>query len=104
MALRIALGATPGRILTGVVGRTTLVALVGIAIGAPLAVLAMRAMGSFLYEVSAFDPGLLGLAAASRLSRQSPASRPPGGPCGSIRPRRFGKSDVTDELPSAARG
>ncbi len=64
IALRMALGATPGLILATVVRRTAGLALIGIVVGVPVALFTLRAFGSFLYGVTGSDPGLLSLTAA----------------------------------------
>jgi predicted permease len=62
IGVRRALGATPARV-GGLVLGTTLAAVVpGLLIGAVLALLSSRALGAFLYGVSPFDVGALGLA------------------------------------------
>jgi putative ABC transport system permease protein len=56
MGVRIALGATSKDIFRLVVGRGALLAAAGAAVGCVLALLATRALGSLLFEVSATDP------------------------------------------------
>jgi len=56
IAIRIALGALPGRVLWLVLYQSTKSALVGLILGVPLAVAASGVLRSLLFEVRAFDP------------------------------------------------
>ena len=56
IGLRIALGASPGRVVRLVVGEGTLLALIGLTLGLGGAYFVGRAMKSVLYEVGAMDP------------------------------------------------
>jgi putative ABC transport system permease protein len=56
IGLRIALGASPGKVLRLVVGEGTLLALIGLTLGLGGAYFVGRAMKSVLYEVGAMDP------------------------------------------------
>lgn len=54
--MRVALGAQRGRVLGLVVGEGLRLALIGISVGAVLALIATRLLSGFLFGVSAFDP------------------------------------------------
>jgi len=67
IGIRIALGADRARILRQVIGESAAMALIGISLGVPRALGTSRAVGSFLYGLSATDPwtyGWLALALA----------------------------------------
>lgn len=57
--VRLALGATPGNLLTGVLRRAMVVLAIGLAIGIPGALLMGRAMSAVLYDVAPSDPAAL---------------------------------------------
>jgi ABC-type antimicrobial peptide transport system permease subunit len=57
MALRIACGADPGRIVRGVVARGGRLALAGIGIGAVAAALSLRIVRALLFGVGTLEPG-----------------------------------------------
>jgi ABC-type antimicrobial peptide transport system permease subunit len=63
IALRIALGARPGRVIAMFLGETAGLVAAGLALGAGLAYGASRLIGSRLYGVAPEDPLTLGLAA-----------------------------------------
>ena len=80
IGLRIALGASRRDVLRLIVGRSALVALIGISAGLLLAALATRGLGPLLFNVSRFDPmtyALAGvaLAGAATLASYLPARR-----------------------------
>ena len=56
IGIRLALGASPGRIQRAVLGRALRLAAAGLTIGLAAALLAARGLGRFLYGVSATDP------------------------------------------------
>ncbi len=56
MAIRVAVGASPGDLLKLVIGRTMLLVLIGLALGAGAAVALTRVLASLLYETSPTDP------------------------------------------------
>jgi ABC-type antimicrobial peptide transport system permease subunit len=64
MAIRQALGATRGQIVGAVMRDGAGVALIGIVIGAGLAWWTGRLVASYVFDVSASDPLVLGLSAA----------------------------------------
>ena len=63
-ALRLALGASPGHVVRQVVGGGVRLALVGVALGVPLALAGARLLRELLYGVSPVDPASYALAAA----------------------------------------
>lgn len=62
IAIRIAVGAKPGRVIAMILSETSGVVLTGLVIGAGLAFAASRLVGSRLYAVAAHDPLTLALA------------------------------------------
>jgi putative ABC transport system permease protein len=56
MAIRLALGASPGDLLKLVVGKALLMVLVGVALGAVSALVLTRVLASLLYDTSPTDP------------------------------------------------
>jgi putative ABC transport system permease protein len=80
MAIRLAVGASPRDLLKLVIGRTMLLVLVGLALGAGAAVALTRVLASLLYETSPTDPvtwvitGAM-LAAVALLASYFPARR-----------------------------
>jgi putative ABC transport system permease protein len=60
VATRLALGATPGNVFWLVVKQSRTLAIIGVAIGLPVAYLAGRIVSSRLYAVRAADPLILG--------------------------------------------
>jgi putative ABC transport system permease protein len=80
MAIRLAVGAAPRDLMKLVIGRTMLLVLVGLALGAGAAVAATRVLASLLYETSPTDPvtwvitGTM-LAAVALLASYFPARR-----------------------------
>lgn len=78
--IRIALGLTPGRVVSQVMGRGLLLVCVGSAIGIVAALLLTRLLSSLLYGVSAADPqaltgAVLALLAVGALAAFIPARR-----------------------------
>jgi putative ABC transport system permease protein len=55
MAVRLALGASPGDLLKLVIGKTMLIVLVGLALGAGAALALTRVLASLLYDTSPTD-------------------------------------------------
>jgi putative ABC transport system permease protein len=68
MAIRIAIGASPGAVMSMIVGEATRLAIVGIAAGALAAILAGRTLESVLYGFVAADPIVLTFAALVMLT------------------------------------
>jgi ABC-type antimicrobial peptide transport system permease subunit len=64
LAVRQALGATRGQILTKVLGESVGVALIGLAIGVVVAWWTGRLVAGYVFDVSARDPFVLGASAA----------------------------------------
>lgn len=54
--IRMALGASTSSILRSVVGQGSMLAIVGVAVGAVAAVFATRVLKTFVWEVSTLDP------------------------------------------------
>jgi predicted permease len=80
IGIRVALGASPGSILSMILRETLILAFVGIALGIPCALLASRLVGHLLFGVSANDPITLavvacGLAVVAALAGLLPARR-----------------------------
>lgn len=65
IGIRMALGADRGRVLAMMMREAAVLLATGLGIGAVLALLTARAAGSFLFGLSARDPGTLALAIAS---------------------------------------
>jgi putative ABC transport system permease protein len=65
IGIRMALGASHTRVLWQVMGESAALTLFGIALGAPAALWASRAVGSFLYGLSASDPWTYALLSAT---------------------------------------
>ena len=88
IGIRVALGATRGHIVRGVLRDALSLAILGSAVGMGLTVLLSRTLDSFLFEVSPLDPWVLTAAVATaallavasalqpalRAGRQDPAS------------------------------
>ena len=64
IGIRMALGADHRNVVTGVLRHGIGLAALGLLIGLGLAFFAVRVLESFLFEMTAFDPGLFGIAAA----------------------------------------
>ncbi len=80
IGIRLALGATGGKILTVEIGRAARITAIGIAIGLVGALASSRMLGTLLYEVSPFDLGVftvaaIVLSAVALLSALIPARR-----------------------------
>jgi len=80
MAVRLALGASPGDLLKLVIGKTMLIVLVGLALGVGGALALTRLLASLLYDTSPTDPVMLVvaggfLAAVALLACYFPARR-----------------------------
>jgi ABC-type antimicrobial peptide transport system permease subunit len=58
IAVRLALGATPRRVVRMVLGQTLAVACAGVALGVLVALAATRALEPLLFDVSRFDPAI----------------------------------------------
>jgi predicted permease len=64
MAIRLALGASPGDLLKLVIGKMMLIVLVGLALGGGAALALTRVLASLLYDTSPTDPVTWGVAGA----------------------------------------
>jgi predicted permease len=77
IGIRLALGARPGAILSGVIRQAVLLAAAGLAIGVAAALALSRALGSLLYGVSPRDPWTIGGAALLMLAISAVAGAVP---------------------------
>ena len=59
IGLRVALGATPGAVMRGVLRDTLVLVIAGVAVGIPAALFAGRSIASFLYGLTPRDPATL---------------------------------------------
>jgi predicted permease len=84
--VRMALGADRGRIVRGVMRTTLAQTVVGLAIGAPLALWASRAIAAQLFDVDAHDPVVLGAAAGVLLVTAALAAVLPARRAASVNP------------------
>jgi predicted permease len=80
LGIRMALGATPGRVLSGVFGESLTLVIVGLLVGGPLVLLATRPLSAMLFNVDARDPATLigaalALTAVAALAGYVPAWR-----------------------------
>ena len=80
IGIRMALGASSGRILWAVLRETLVLTVAGLAVGLPCALAASRLLGHMLFGVSAHDPATLvavafALAAVAALAGYVPARR-----------------------------
>ena len=78
--IRMALGADASRVIRGVLRGALGQTLLGLAIGVPAALFAVRVIGTFLYEVQPRDPWIIGVAvlvllASAALAGVAPARR-----------------------------
>ncbi|MBW3554842.1 MAG: ABC transporter permease [Gemmatimonadetes bacterium] len=78
LGVRLAVGATPSQVVTLVARYAFLLAGVGAAAGIMAALAASRVLGSLLYEVRPFDPGVYGLVTVTMLSIGAVAAVAPG--------------------------
>jgi putative ABC transport system permease protein len=67
LGVRLALGATPGRVLRSVLGDGLRLTAVGMAIGGLIGIAVARAMSGFLFGIRSLDPATFGIAVASLL-------------------------------------
>lgn len=88
IGVRMALGANRARIVMDVVRGALVQAVVGLAIGVPLAVYAARALTSQLYDVTAADPLVLGAAAGVLVLTAALAAAMPARRAASVDPTR----------------
>jgi len=101
IGVRMALGAQPGAIRAMVLRDTSILVLVGLAVGLPAAFGATRLISSELYGVGSADPlsflvAIIMLAAVSALAGYLP--RPARCPCGPHRPRSVTSSAVRPQI------
>jgi len=68
IGIRMALGARPDSVLRMVLGKSLVVAALGLAVGIPAALACGRLLSSLLYGVEAYDPLTIGGAAAVMLA------------------------------------
>jgi ABC-type antimicrobial peptide transport system permease subunit len=62
LGIRMALGATPGRVRADVLRRASIIAAIGAAVGLVLALMTSRLLTTLLFQVSPTDPVALGVA------------------------------------------
>jgi ABC-type lipoprotein release transport system permease subunit len=62
LAIRLALGATPRRVTSGVIRDATILIAIGVVMGTLVATVTSRGLSQFLYGVSAHDPWIFGSA------------------------------------------
>jgi ABC-type antimicrobial peptide transport system permease subunit len=80
LGIRMALGATPGRVLGGVFGESLALVSIGLLVGGPLVLAATRPLSKILFNVDARDPvpligAVLALTAVAALAGYVPARR-----------------------------
>jgi predicted permease len=80
LGIRMALGATPGRVLSGVFAESLVLVSLGLLVGGPLVLAVTRPLSSMLFNVNARDPftligAALALAAVAALAGFIPARR-----------------------------
>ena len=91
--IRIALGATPGRVRTDVMRHAAIVVGIGAAVGLAAAALTSRLLASLLFQVSPTDPFALGTACVVLLCVAAAAAYLPARRATSIDPARALRSD-----------
>lgn len=80
IGLRMAFGAEPGQVLRAVIGEGLLICAIGVSLGLPLTLVAVRLLRSTLYQLSPFDPvsfvlAICGIAVVTAVSGYLPARR-----------------------------
>jgi predicted permease len=80
IGIRMALGATPGKVRTAILGQTGRLVMIGVTIGLPASAIAAHAIRSLLYDVGASDPAtfigvLTSLGVVAALAGYLPARR-----------------------------
>lgn len=93
MGIRMALGATRGRLLSLVFRRVLGMGVAGVLIGLPVALLAARVIEGFLWGVKPYDPAAIGVAAAVVLVAVALAGYVPANRTSRIEPMRALRSD-----------
>jgi predicted permease len=88
IGVRMALGATRGRIVADVMRGAIIQSAIGLVIGAPLAVYASRALTAQLYQVNVGDPLILGAAAAVLIVTAALAAALPARKAASVDPTK----------------
>jgi putative ABC transport system permease protein len=86
LALRLALGASPERLLAATLGQTSLIVVAGLAVGGLLSIWTSRALGSLVVTAGGFDAlsvalpaavvGAAGIAAVLPAARQAARTDP----------------------------
>jgi ABC-type antimicrobial peptide transport system permease subunit len=88
IGLRMALGATRGKVLLLVMGESLWVLVFGLAAGIPLTLIAVRPLKSMLYEVTPLDPASFALAIAALVLVSGCAALAPARRAASIEPMK----------------
>jgi predicted permease len=88
IGVRMALGADAARIVRTMIAGPLAQTALGLAIGVPLALAAGRALGSQLYDVGAYDPVILGAAAAVLVASAGLAAALPARRAATVDPAR----------------
>jgi ABC-type antimicrobial peptide transport system permease subunit len=88
IGIRMALGASRTRVLAMVMRESLWVLGLGLAVGIPLTLFAMRSLESMLYEISPFDPVAFGLAIAVLILVSACAALAPARRAASVEPMR----------------
>ena len=88
IGIRMALGASRTRVLVMVMRESLWVLGLGLAVGIPLTLFAMRSLGSMLYQVSPFDPLAFGFAIAVLILVSACAALAPARRAASVEPMR----------------
>jgi predicted permease len=93
IGIRMALGASRGRVLAMVMRESLWVLAAGLAVGVPLALIAARPLKSMLYQLSPFDPASFALATAAMIAVSGCASWLPARRAASIEPMQALRSE-----------
>jgi predicted permease len=93
IGIRMALGASRGRVLRMVMHESLWVLIAGLAVGIPLALTAARPLKSMLYQLSPFDPASFALAIVAMIAVSGCASWLPARRAASIEPMQALRSE-----------
>ena len=87
LGIRMTLGATGWKILSGIAGEAVAIAAIGVTVGLAMVVILGRIVASFLFGVSPFEPWLLTGAYSDRNGWRDPREPDPGAPGNARRSR-----------------